>query len=78
MDLKPLAANMTELTVNENLVILFSYKTPVAIMTQDGYVKTKKFWSRTTSHHITKWLPCEAKVELKPQEFFDSLLNEVK
>lgn len=75
MNLKPLKANMTELTINENLVVLFSYQTPVAIMTQEGYIKTEKNWSRTTSRHINQWLPEGGKVTSKPQEFFDGLVK---
>lgn len=75
MNLKPIKTNLTELTVNENLVVLFSYQTPVAAMTQDGYIKTEKFWSRTTTRHINYWLPTGGKVTTKPQEYFDGLVK---
>lgn len=75
MNLKPIASNMTEVTINENLVVLFSYQTPVAAMTQDGYIKTEKFWSKTTSRHINKWLPEGGRVTVKPQEYFNGLVK---
>jgi hypothetical protein len=81
MNLTPIKANMTELEINGSL-ILFSYKTPVAVLHLDGNVfKTSKFWSRTTSRHINQWLvnfDMEKKPTEKPQEYFDTLLSEVK
>lgn len=60
MNLKPIASNMTELNINKNGVeysILFSYQTPVAFHQAGiGYAKTNKYWSPTTSRHISKWL----------------------
>lgn len=56
MNLKSIASNMTELSIGE-YTILFSYSTPVAYHQSGvGYAKTKKFFSRTTSKHISKWL----------------------
>jgi len=56
MKLKLIASNMTELEVN-NYLILFSYQTPVAYFRPGvGYRKTGKKWSATTSRHISKWL----------------------
>lgn len=57
MNLNPIAANMTELVLNEWRV-LFSYKTPVAA--QDRRTKTvyttQKRWSNTTTKHVNKWV----------------------
>ena len=56
MNLRPIRANMTEVEVG-NITVLFSYKTPVAYHEAGvGYAKTSKYWSRTTSRHITQWL----------------------
>jgi len=82
MNLKPLASNMTEVEIGNKLV-LFSYKTPVAYLDGENVYVTDKFWSRTTSRHITKWFDSmglrkgdeDAKVS---QDSLDNLLNEVK
>lgn len=57
MNLKPIASNMTEIETS-GFRILFSYSTPVALKNKETgqYCKTNKFWSRTTSRHISKWL----------------------
>ena len=56
MQLTPIASNMTEVETSEAR-ILFSYRTPVAAYVfGEGFVKTDKFWSVTTSRHINKWL----------------------
>lgn len=54
MKLRPLAANMNEVEIGDTLV-LFSYKTPVAVRLDIGFFKTDKQWSPTTSRHINKW-----------------------
>ena len=72
MKLNPIASNMTEVEIGD-VTVLFSYKTPVAAQTEDGfYVRTEKHWSVTTSRHINKWL-AGARAELKPQSYFDGL-----
>lgn len=72
MKLKPIASNMTEVKVGD-VTALFSYQTPVAAQTEDGfYCRTEKKWSATTSRHISKWL-AGAKAEVKPQSYFDGL-----
>ena len=84
MNLKPIKQNMTEIYFENNNMsahVLFSYKTPVAarVLTPEGmeYHVTNKFWSRTTSKHINSWMPKENRIE-HPQEWFDSILKEVK
>ena len=55
MQLTPIGSNMTEVETSEAR-ILFSYRTPVAAyIFGEGYVKTEKYWSVTTSRHINKW-----------------------
>ena len=70
MKLKPIASNMTELTLANGTQVLFSYETPVASWENGQFYKTEKFWSKTTSRHINKWTDCAV---LKPQTYFDSL-----
>ena len=73
MQLKPIASNMTEL-VTGGCTVLFSYETPVAAYTPtQGYIRTSKKWSVTTSRHINKWLD-GLTAEERPQEFLDSLI----
>jgi len=76
MNLRPIASNMTELVTN-GCTILFSYETPVAAYTPtQGYVRTSKKWSVTTSKHINKWLRSQdAEAEERSQAFFDSLIE---
>ncbi len=82
MNLNPIRANMTEIEFHNGTRILFSYKTPVAVLlNEDGnfhQYKTNKKWSRTTSRHITQWNPMGGAYGLRPQEYFDNLLSEVK
>lgn len=74
MELRPIASNMTEL-VTGGCTVLFSYRTPVAAYTPtQGYVRTSKKWSVTTSRHINKWLQ-GVKAHEMPQDFFDSLIE---
>ena len=82
MNLTPLAANMNEVSTDK-MTVLFSYKTPVAVMIDEGlgfvFYRTAKRWSNTTSRHINKWLGIYGKVASeKPQEYFDALIVEVK
>jgi hypothetical protein len=78
LKLKPLASNMTELELGDK-TILFSYRTPVAChIAGEGYYRTEKKWSVTTSKHIGKWLTlmgARNPAALKPQEFFDSMVQ---
>jgi len=72
MRLQPIASNMTQVDFSNGYQVLFSYKTPVACLSDNGYYRTSKFWSVTTSRHINKWLDGVLAKE-QPQEFFDSL-----
>jgi hypothetical protein len=73
MKIKPIASNMTELTV-PNAVVLFSYETPVACESNGTYYRTEYKWSQTTTRHINKWLD-GVNAETKPQEFFNNLVG---
>ena len=72
MQLTPIASNMTEVETSEAR-ILFSYRTPVAAYIYgEGYVKTEKYWSVTTSRHINKGGAKEGKEV--PQALLDNLV----
>ena len=72
MQLTPIASNMTEVETADAR-ILFSYRTPVAAyIFGEGFVKTDKYWSVTTSRHINKWLE-GVNATTMPQDFFNNL-----
>ena len=73
MKLTPIASNMTEVETSEAR-ILFSYRTPVAAYVfGEGFVKTEKWWSVTTSRHINKWLDGGTAKEVS-QTYLDNLV----
>ena len=74
MQLTPLASNMTEVETSEGRV-LFSYRTPVAAYVYgEGFVRTEKWWSVTTSRHINKWLPENGTVKEVEQTYLDNFV----
>ena len=75
MKLIPLAANQTQLELNNGTVIFFSYKTPVAAFVPHGYgyIRTNHKWSVTTSKHINKWLRGAIGVSSVDQSILDNL-----
>ena len=73
MQLTPIASNMTEVETSEAR-ILFSYRTPVAAYVfGEGYVRTEKWWSVTTSRHINKWIDGGTTKEVA-QTYLDNLV----
>ena len=70
MFLKSIGNNQTQIDYEDGTSVLFSYSTPVAALTDDGYYVTAKKWSVTTSRHINKWVDGAAYKE-QPQEFFN-------
>ena len=57
MKLQQIAANRTVVTFPNYVEVFFSYNTPVAGYSPElGYVRTKKYYSQTTSRHINKYL----------------------
>ena len=72
MRLQPIASNMTQVDFNNGYQVLFSYKTPVACLSDNGYYRTSKKWSVTTSRHINKWLDGVLAKD-QPQAYFDQL-----
>ncbi len=76
MKLTPIAANQNEVSFNNGTQIFFSYKTPVAAyLPERGYVRTERFWSKTTSRHINKWLQGVTNVDEIDQSILDNLTN---
>ena len=77
MQLTPIASNMTEVETSEAR-ILFSYRTPVAAYVYgDGFVRTEKWWSVTTSRHINKWIGKDVTTEEVAQTYLDNLVQGV-
>ena len=76
MKLRQIASNMTQLDLNNGYQVLFSYQTPVACLSDNGYYRTSTKWSSTTSRHINKWLE-GVKYEVQPQNWFDKAILEV-
>ena len=56
MKLRPIGKNVSEMTLNNGTVVLFSYQTPVAALYAGAFIRTEKHHSQTTSRHITRWL----------------------
>jgi len=89
LKLKSIAKNQTEITLNDETTVFFSYETPVAAKLSNNenisgslnFVRTSKKWSPTTTRHINKWLESQnvgknEAIELS-QDYFNSLLNKV-
>ena len=75
MLLTPIASNMTEIETDDAR-ILFSYRTPVAAFVfGEGFVRTDKYWSVTTSRHINKWLGGVNNVTEVTQEQLNNLVE---
>jgi len=74
MNLKPIASNMTQLTLANGIKVLFSYETPVACELNSGYYRTAKKWSQTTTKHINKWLAGNVATPAD-QAFFYDIVN---
>mgnify|MGYP001335578548 CR=1 FL=1 len=80
MKLKQIGSNRTELyDTLTGASIFFSYETPVsAILPSGRAVKTKEYYSKTTSKHINKWLAPFNNVETVEQEFINNLFEGIK
>ena len=75
MFLKSIGNNQTQVDYRDGTSVLFSYSTPVAALTDNGFYVTAKKWSVTTSRHIDKWLQGAAYKE-QPQEFFNYFIKD--
>ena len=56
MKVVSLKRNLTEIHKANGNVVLVSCSTPVAASTPDGFIRTNKYYSKTTTAHINKWL----------------------
>lgn len=56
MKLKSIKKNLTELTLSDGTVVLFSYETPVAIERKGECFRTSEQYSSTTTRHLNRWL----------------------
>jgi hypothetical protein len=75
MKLNTFGNNQTEIELGDNLVMFFSYSTPVACYVRNkGYFRTNEKHSNTTTKHINNWLG-GTKAEEKPQSWFNDLFN---
>lgn len=69
-----IGSNMTEAVVGNNR-FLISYHTPVAAYVEgEGWYRTSRKWSNTTSKHINKWLQGVAAKEI-PQTDLEAMLE---
>lgn len=76
LKINPVGQNQTEIETN-NMTIFFSYREPVScFINGQGFFKTSKFWSKTTTAHVNKWLKNNGaeNVTGKDQSFFDKLI----
>ena len=88
LKLKSIAKNQTEVTLNNETTVFFSYETPVAAKLSNkeniseslNFVRTSKKWSPTTTRHINKWLESKGiekhRAKELEQDFFNNLLEE--
>ena len=57
MKLHSFATNRTLLTFDDGTEVFFSYQTPVAGYSNKlGYIKTKQWYSSTTTRHVNRYL----------------------
>jgi len=79
MEIERTGPSTTILKLNDGGKILFSYDVPVAAYKPGrlgfAYVKSAKYFSRTTSGHVSKWLRDEGAPEHVPAIPHDELLK---
>jgi len=75
MQIKRLGTSKTLLVLPSGAEAFFSYETPVAFQMHSGELyKTKEYYSRTTSKHITQYLNGRD-AEAVPQSFINQLVG---
>ena len=81
MELKPSGSNMTTLTLNDGTEILFSYETPVAGFGRvaegqcgNCFFRTDKWYSKTTTRHITKYLDGARAIEAPHEQILNLVI----
>lgn len=74
MELRVVGPNQTEIELSDGNRFFFSYNTLVAAyLVGRGYIKSKRFYSSTTSKHTNAWI--YSTPEVLDQEEFDNLTN---
>lgn len=61
--------------VNDNTTVLLSYKTPVAALVDGVYIRTKQYYSVTTTKHINRFVGNYSNAEQVEQSVLDSLVK---
>ena len=74
MKIKRLGASKTILALSSGSEIFYSYDTPVAAQISGELYRTKEYYSRTTSKHITQYLNGR-KAEEVEQSFINQLVG---
>ena len=75
MQIKRLGTSKTLLVLPSGSEAFFSYETPVAFQMHSGEIyKTKEYYSRTTSKHITQYLNGR-EAEAVSQSFINQLVG---
>jgi hypothetical protein len=79
MKIKSIAANQTEIQLNNGTIVFVSYETPIAAFIPGrGIVKTNVKYSNTTTKHVNKWIADtapSATVSIEDQAFFNILIG---
>jgi len=81
--LERLGPSATVLRYNTGTEILYSYETPVAAFVATGpkesgageWIKSEKFFSRTTSKHVGKFIPKGVKAAAVPHAEIERIAN---
>ena len=74
MKIKRLGASKTILALSSGSEIFYSYDTPVAAQISGELYRTKEYYSRTTSKHITQYLNGR-EAEAVPQSMINQLVG---
>ena len=74
MKLERLGTSKSLLTLSSGSEIFYSYNTPVAAQVAGELYKTKEYFSRTTSKHITQYLNGR-EAEAVPQSMINQLVG---
>lgn len=80
MEMKRTGPNTTIIQTNGGDRIFFSYSEPVAAFIEGrGYFKSEKYFSNTTSGHVSKWLGDEgAKAQTVPHDVILKFAKEAR
>ena len=77
MKVQSIGSNQSEVELADGTWVLFSYQTPVAALVPgQGWIRTDKKWSATTTKHVNAWLRknCGGEVQSVPQWDLDQLV----